>query len=86
MWATKGKEITGNLKPLWYKARMSEKEIQDLQETVSHHEQQINDLSDILIVQSKLIETLKKDITKMQGKIETLEDGAPEADQKPPHY
>ena len=65
---------------------MNEQAIQDLQETVAHQEQQISDLSDMIIAQGHEIDTLKKVLLKLQGKVENIEDGAPEADQKPPHY
>jgi len=64
-----------------------EKEIQNLQETVAHQEQQINDLSDMLVAQSHEIDALKKELLKLQGKIENFSDDTSQAaDQKPPHY
>lgn len=65
---------------------MSEEKIQELQETTAHQEQQINDLSDMIIAQGHAIDALKKEISKLQGKVENIEEGAPEADQRPPHY
>ena len=65
---------------------MNEKDIQNLQETVAHQEQQINDLSDMLIAQGHAIDTLKKEIAKLQGKLEQMDEDGPAADQKPPHY
>lgn len=65
---------------------MSAQDIQNLQETVAHQEQQINDLSDMIIRQGHEINALRKEISKLQGKVENIEEGAPAADQKPPHY
>ena len=65
---------------------MNEKAIQDLQETVAHQEQQINDLSEMIIAQGQSIDALKKEVSKLQGKLEQMDEGTPEADQKPPHY
>ena len=60
-----------------------------IEEALAHQEQQIQDLSDIVIEQGKDIDALKKYIAKLEGKIEVLEDGsgaeAP-ANEKPPHY
>ena len=65
---------------------MTENAIQDLQETVTHQEQQINDLSEMIITQGHTIDALKKEVSKLQGKLEQMDEGAPEANQKPPHY
>jgi len=64
-----------------------DRDIQNLQETVAHQEQQINDLSDMIIAQGNAIETLNKEILKLQGKLERMDDGGEQvANQKPPHY
>jgi len=65
---------------------MSEQDIQNLQETVAHQEQQINDLSDMIITQGNAIDKLQKELKKLQGKMEQMDEGAPEANQPPPHY
>jgi len=66
---------------------MSEQDIQNLQETVAHQEQQITDLSDMLVAQSHEIDALKKELLKIQGKMEQMDEGGEQAaDQKPPHY
>jgi len=83
----KGKEITRNFKSLCYKTRMSTQDIQNLQETVAHQEQQIIDLSDMIIAQGRAIDALKKEVLKLQGKMEQMDEGgAQAANQKPPHY
>jgi len=58
----------------------------EIEETLAHQEQQINDLSDMIISQGKEIDTLKKEVQKLQGKLEQINEDAPEADQPPPHY
>lgn len=64
-----------------------EQDIQNLQETVAHQEQQINDLSDMIIAQGQAIDAFKKEILKLQGKMEQINEGGEQvADQKPPHY
>ena len=66
---------------------MSEDKLNKVEETLAHQEQQINDLSDMIIAQGHEIDSLKKQLSKLQGKIENIEDGdTPAADQKPPHY
>ena len=61
-------------------------DLSKIEETLAHQEQQINDLSDMVITQSKEIAALQKELLKLQGKIEDLSEDAPAADQKPPHY
>lgn len=60
----------------------------EIEAALAHQEQQIQDLSEIVIEQGKDIEKLKAYIEKLEGKIEELEDGAdaPAANVKPPHY
>lgn len=67
---------------------MSEDALQSVQEMLAHQERQINDLSEMVIAQSEEIKALQKQIAKLEGKIETLEDGdgQNEANVKPPHY
>jgi len=66
---------------------MSNQDIQNLQETIAHQEQQINDLSDMIIAQGHAIGDLKKEVLKLQGKMEQMDEGSEQAaDQKPPHY
>ena len=54
---------------------MSEEKINKIEETLAHQEQQINDLSDMLIAQGREIDMLKKQVSKLEGKIENIEDG-----------
>lgn len=76
-----------NTKTLCYKTRMNEKDIQNLQETVAHQEQQINDLSDMIIAQGHAMSALEKEVMKLQGKMAQMDEGGEQAaDQKPPHY
>lgn len=66
---------------------MTNQKINKVEETLAHQEQQINDLSDMLIAQGREIDVLKKQVSKLEGKIENIEDGdTPAANQKPPHY
>lgn len=77
---------------------MSEKRLQTLEETLAHQDQQIADLSEMLILQGREIAKLHNDITKLNGKISLMENhetqgesealsGADFAAQnKPPHY
>ena len=76
---------------------MSEKELQSIQETLAHQEQQINDLSDMVIQQGKEITSLRQYIKRLEGKVEDLEQGKEgegeaqsgiefAAANKPPHY
>ena len=69
-----------------YNPRMTDKDDSQIEETLAHQEQQINDLSEMLIAQSRDIETLQKKLLKLEGKIEETAEGGAIADQKPPHY
>lgn len=63
--------------------------LQTIEETLAHQDQQIADLSEMVIRQSDELAALRKAISKLQGKLENLQDDtgqAPLADQKPPHY
>jgi len=77
---------------------MSEKRLQTLEESLTHQEQQIGDLSEMLILQAREIANLSKEILKLKAKIEHYEhdtSGSEESAQsgadfaaqnKPPHY
>lgn len=77
---------------------MSETRLQTLEETLSHQDQQIADLSEMLILQGREIAKLHKEITKLNSKINLMEnyenqgEGEPlrgadfAAQNKPPHY
>ena len=88
------------LKPAVYAipSAMSETRLQTLEETLAHQDQQIADLSEMLILQAREIAKLGKDIAKLNAKINIMENheghgegealsGADFAAQnKPPHY
>lgn len=77
---------------------MSEDRITELEITIAHHEQQIQDLSDIVTDQWKQIELLNKRLNKALSKIDQMQnDGNDNADgglssiekaalEIPPHY
>ncbi|HOO82177.1 MAG TPA: SlyX family protein [Alphaproteobacteria bacterium] len=75
---------------------MNNTALNKVEETLAHQEQQINDLSDMVITQGRDIEALKKQIRKLQDKISSsAEDNNNEkplsateyaARNKPPHY
>ncbi len=77
---------------------MSEDRITELEITIAHHEQQIQDLSDIVTDQWKQIELLNKRLDKALSKIDQMQsDGRDNADaglssiekaalEIPPHY
>jgi len=65
--------------------------IEALEITISHQETQINDLSEMVSKQWKLIENLGGLLSKADARIESLENNNPTAtpsmlDEKPPHY
>lgn len=77
------------------------KEITIIQEALAYQEQQITDLSEVVIVQGKEIQDLKFYIKKLEHKIEVIEEDISEdtgsgkeglsvseqaARDKPPHY
>ena len=77
---------------------MSETRLQTLEETLAHQDQQIADLSEMLILQGREITKLHKEIAKINGKLEAAggHSGQSEgealsgadfaAQNKPPHY
>ncbi len=63
------------------------KKITEIETTLAHHEQTINELNDVITAQWKEIETLKRRLDKTMAKIDQLQEGGDiSADQKPPHY
>ena len=77
---------------------MSDEQINTMQESVMHHERQINDLSEMVTAQWHEIDHLKKTIEKLNEKLSMVEDSVQEgggkamsvtemaAQNKPPHY
>lgn len=66
---------------------MTEEKLNAIEETLAHQEQQIQDLSDMVVTQGREMDTLRKEILKLQGKIENMDEGEQQpANQKPPHY
>ncbi|MDY0009212.1 MAG: SlyX family protein [Bdellovibrionales bacterium] len=69
---------------------MSDEKITQIQEVLMHQEQQISDLSKMVVQQWAEIDLLKKYLRKMQGDIDAVAEAAdrssPAANQKPPHY
>ena len=77
---------------------MAENALHTIEETLAHHEQQITDLSDMVVRQSDEISVLKKYIVKLEDKIGAIEDDGniPSGESlsvtdiatrdKPPHY
>ena len=58
---------------------------------VTHQEQQINDLSQMVTDQWKILDKLKSTLTKTDARLQSLENNNPEASsgvsyEKPPHY
>lgn len=76
---------------------MSDQKLHSIEETLAHHEQQIQDLSEMAFRQGRDIETLKKYMVQLQDKIGALENTSAPGDKglsateqaardKPPHY
>ena len=77
---------------------MSEQKLNNIEETLAHHEQQIEDLNNIVTKQADEIDALKQRLKGLRDKIDVIEDMArtrnseapSAADQaardKPPHY
>ncbi len=70
---------------------MDHEKLENIEITLAHHEQQINDLNDVITDQWKHIELLNRRLDKALGKIENLE-SAPSSNSsiapvdRPPHY
>jgi len=63
--------------------------LQALEELLAHRESDMQDLSDMVNLQWKRIETLENELNRTKDRIVTLEEDspdAPEADKKPPHW
>ncbi len=70
--------------------------LNNLEETLAHQEQQISDLSDMLIAQGREMAHMAKEIAKLKAKIESHQEGAGDggagnatdfaAQNKPPHW
>ncbi|MFP4314560.1 MAG: SlyX family protein [Alphaproteobacteria bacterium] len=79
---------------------MNEKRLQNLEETLSHQDRQIADLSEMLILQGREISRLGLEIRRLSAKIEAAEESASNGEQdsdalsptdfaaqnKPPHW
>lgn len=76
---------------------MSAEKLNNIEEILTHQEQQVHDLSEMIIAQGNEIKSLRKSLEKMQHKVETLEDldstqgdalsvTEQAARDKPPHY
>ena len=69
---------------------MSDEKITQIQETLMHQEQQISDLSKMVVQQCGEIDLLKKNIRKLQNDIDTVTETADRlssgTNEKPPHY
>ena len=77
---------------------MNDNKLNNIEESLAHQEQQISDLSDMVVRQSDEIALLKKHIRKLEDKIGMIEDDVSvsgseslsisdiAARDKPPHY
>ncbi|MCB1651126.1 MAG: SlyX family protein [Alphaproteobacteria bacterium] len=76
---------------------MNEKRLEEIESTLAHHEQSLQDLSDLVQVQWKEIERLKRHLERASDTIEDLQDRLESGDKpmsvsdiaarnKPPHY
>ena len=66
---------------------MSNKKLEDIEITLTHQEQQIAELNDIITDQWKQIEFLNIRLNKVLSKIDLLENGGGDVKvDKPPHY
>ncbi|MDG1709471.1 MAG: SlyX family protein [Emcibacteraceae bacterium] len=73
------------------KSHKTETRIDELEIKAAHQEQQLNDLSDMVSDQWKLIERLGGQLTKANARLESLENNPGSEkpslmDDKPPHY
>ncbi|MCB9982976.1 MAG: SlyX family protein [Rhodospirillales bacterium] len=62
---------------------MNNEALDKIEETLAHQEQQIIDLSDMVITQGRDIDLLKKHIRQLENKIDVLEDEAAIGEDKP---
>lgn len=79
---------------------MSDKRLQNLEETLSHQDRQIADLGEMLILQGREISKLEREIKRLNAKIQAFEENAASgeddgealspadfaAQNKPPHW
>jgi SlyX protein len=64
---------------------MTDEKIIAIETTLSHHEQQIQEMSEMISAQWKEIERLRRHLENALSKIGEA-DGAPPASVRPPHY
>ncbi len=55
---------------------MNEEKIIEIETALAHHEQQINEMSEVITDQWKMIDALKRSLDKALAKIERLEGGS----------
>lgn len=76
---------------------MNEEKLQTIEITIAHHEQQLQELNDVITDQWKQMDVLNRRLDKALSKIERMESGGEDGDsalssieraaqEKPPHY
>lgn len=76
---------------------MTDQKLHAIESVLAHQEEQIQDLNDVVIQQSKDIELLRKQVSKLYDKINMMDDSSTQeggdlstaeraARDKPPHY
>lgn len=66
---------------------MNEKRIDELEIRMSHMENYLNQLNDIVLENGRLLEVMKKDQTSLRNQMNEVTNGMPGPEAiKPPHY
>jgi len=68
---------------------MSEKRLTELEVQLAHQSATVDELNDVVAKQWQEIDRLKKQLTRLTGRLEQVEDTLPKdasQDQPPPHY
>lgn len=69
---------------------MSEEQLNRIEETLIHQQQEIDSLNAVVTRQWEVIDRLSKRLEKLHEEMETMsfdsEGGGPPANEKPPHY
>lgn len=69
---------------------MSEEQLNRIEETLIHQQQEIDSLNAVVTRQWEVIDRLTKRLEKVQEEMETMsfdgDGGGPPANEKPPHY
>ena len=73
-----------------HQGRSAEQRLVDLESTLAHHQREFEQLNQVVIEQTGLLEKLQRRVERVEATLEGLMERLPDAqdasDEKPPHY